>query len=126
MRVGKRVLGFTLHRSVVPFVGGTITLSWNVEAGLGLRVSIHLFERLADGVEVQEFEVVQAVVKSVVLVKVTAHQVGNMNEARMNEGPGGVVEDDRLEFRNRKKETELNEMRNKFEPAENGFKHRTK
>ena len=60
---------------------------------------------------------VQAVVESVVLVEVTAHQVGDMNEARVNEGPGGVIEDDRLEFRNRKEETELNEMRNKFEPA---------
>ena len=74
MRIGKRVLGFTLHRSVVPFAGRTIALSWNVEAGLGLR--IHFLERLADGVEVQEFEVVQAVVESVVLVEVTTHQVG--------------------------------------------------
>ena len=80
---------------------------------------------MADGVEVQEFKVVQAVVESVVLVEVTAHQVGDMNEARMNEGPGGIIEDDRLEFRDRKEETELNEMRNEFEPAKIGFKHGT-
>ena len=42
MHVGKRVLGFTLHWSVVLFAG--IALSWNVEAGLGLRVPIHFLE----------------------------------------------------------------------------------
>ena len=124
MHIGKRILGFTLHRSVVPFTG--IALSWNVEAGLGLRVPIHFLERLADSVEVQEFEVVQAVVESVVLVEVTAHQVGNVNEARVNEGPGGVIEDDCLELHNRKEETKLNKVRNEFETAKNGFKHGTK
>ena len=41
----------------------------------------------------------------------------------MNESSGGVIEDDdRLEFCDRKEETELSEMRNKFEPAKNEFK----
>ena len=74
----------------------------------------------------QEFEVVQAVVESVVLVEVTTHQVGNVNEARVNEGPGGVIEDDCLELHNRKEETKLNKVRNEFETAKNGFKHGTK
>ena len=65
----------------------------------------------------QEFEVVQAIVLFVILVEVAANEVGEMDEARVNEGGRGVTEDDRLEFCDRIKDSELNEVGDKLEPA---------
>lgn len=78
---------------------------------------IHGLECATECVEMQEFEVVQAIVLFVILVEVAANEVGEMNEARVNEGGRGVTEDDRLEFRDRIKDSELNEVGDKLEPA---------
>lgn len=53
-------------------------------------------------------------------MEVTADKVGEMDKARMNEGRGGVTEDDRLEFCDRIEGGELNEVGNKLEPARRG------
>ena len=79
--------------------------------------AINFLKRPTDRVQVQQLEVVQAVVQSVILVKVTAHEGGELDKARVNKGPGSVAEDDRLEFRNRKEECELDEVGNELEPA---------
>jgi len=65
----------------------------------------------------QEFQVIQAVVLSVVLVEVTADKVREMDKARVNKGCRSVTKDDRLEFRNRVEGGELDEVGNKLEPA---------
>ena len=83
-----------------------------------LRSPVHRLEGVADGIEMQEFKVVQAIVQLIILVEVTADKVGKMDKARVNEGRGGVTEDDRLEFRNRIKGGELNQVGNKLEPTE--------
>lgn len=84
---------------------------------LWLRSPIHFLEQTVDIIEMQDLDVVQAVVHSVVLMKVTADKVGKMDEARMNEGPGRVTENDRLKFCNRKEESELNKVGHELEPA---------
>lgn len=90
-----------------------------MESRLGslLRGPIHDLECVADCIEMQEFEVVQAIVLFVILMEVAADKVGKMDEARVNKGSRGVSEDDRLEFRNRIEDGELDEMGNKLEPA---------
>lgn len=115
----KGILDFPLHRRITLFVKGSVSLTWNVIARLELLFwgPVHFIEGLTDGVEVQELDVVQTVVQSVVLMQVTSHEVGEMDEAGVNEGPGRVTENDRLEFRNRKEESELNEVGNELEPA---------
>ena len=40
-----------------------------------------------------------------------------MDDARVNESPGGVAEDDRLEFCDRKELSELDEVGNELESA---------
>jgi len=82
-----------------------------------LRGAIHRLECVTECIEVQEFEVVQAVVLSIILVEMTANKVGEMDKARVNEGSRGVTEDDRLEFRDRIEGGELDEVGNKLEPA---------
>jgi hypothetical protein len=82
-----------------------------------LRGAVHRFECMTECVEMQELEVVQAIVLFIILVEVTADKVGEMDEARVNECSRGVTEDDRLEFRNGIEDGELDEMGNKLEPA---------
>ena len=84
---------------------------------LWLRGPIHGLECVTECVKVQEFEVVQAIVLFVILVEVAADKVGEMDKARMNEGGRGVTEDDRLEFRDRIEDRELDEVGNKLEAA---------
>ena len=50
-----------------------------------LRGTIHRLECMTDCVEMQEFEVVQAIVLSIILVEVTTEKVCKMNKARVNE-----------------------------------------
>lgn len=83
-----------------------------------LRGPVHRLEGVADSIEVQEFKVVQAIVQPIILVEVTANKVGEMDKARVNKGRGGVTKNDRLEFRNRIKGGELNQVGDKLEPAE--------
>ena len=94
-------------------------MSWDMEPRLRslLGGPIHRLEYVTDCVEMQKFEVVQAVVLSIILVEVTADKVGEMDKARVNENSRGVTEDDRLEFRDRIESGELDEVGNKLEPA---------
>ena len=41
---------------------------------------------MTDCIQMQEFQVVQAIVLSVILVEVTANKVGDVDKARVNEG----------------------------------------
>jgi len=82
-----------------------------------LRGPIHRLECMTDCIEMQEFDVIQAIVLLIVLVEVAANEVGDMDEARVNKCCRGVSEDDRLEFRNRKVGGELDEMGYELEPA---------
>jgi hypothetical protein len=86
LSIGEGVIQFPLHflaRSSVRVVG----LPWNVETGLGLllRALVHCLKRITDCIQVQEFQVIQAIVLSVVLVEVATNKVGGMNKARVNE-----------------------------------------
>ena len=119
MRISEGILNFLLRPWVVIFLEEGIGLSRNVITRLDswLGLPIHFLERATDGIEVQEFKVVQGVVQSVVLVKVAADEGGKMDETRVDEGPRCVPEDDCLEFRDRKEESELNEVGDEVEPA---------
>jgi hypothetical protein len=90
-----------------------------METGQGMLLGgpVHRLECTTDCVQVQELKVIQAVVLSVVLMKVTADKVGDIDEARVNETPRGVTEDDRLEFHDRKEGGELDEVRDELESA---------
>lgn len=65
----------------------------------------------------QEFEVIQTVVESVVLVEMTAHQVSEMDEARVDEGARSIAENYCLEFCDGEEESELDEMGDELESA---------
>jgi hypothetical protein len=65
----------------------------------------------------QEFEVIQTVVESVVLVEMTAHQVGEVDKARMDKCPRSIAENYSLEFCDREEESELDEVGDEFKPA---------
>ena len=55
-------------------------------------------------------------------MKVATHKVSKMDKARVNEGPRCVTEDDRLEFRDRKKDSELDKVGNELEPTRGHFR----
>jgi len=78
---------------------------------------IHGLKCVTECVEMQELEVVQAIVLFIILVEVAADKVGEMDKAGVNEGGRGVAEDDRLELRDRIKDSKLNEVGDKLEPA---------
>ena len=117
--ISEGVLDFRLPPWVA-FLLERVSVSWNVITRLELLFGghVHLFERTREVIEVQELDVVQAVVQPVVLVKVTADKGGKLDKAGVNEGPGRVTENDRLELGDRKEESELNEVGHELEPAE--------
>lgn len=90
---------------------------WNVETRLGLRCSINFLEGKTHSIKMQKLEVIQGVIQSVVLVEATTHQISEVEEIRMNKGPGSTAEDDRLELGNRKEEGELDKVGNELEAA---------
>jgi hypothetical protein len=85
LSIGEGVIQLPLHflaRSSVRVVG----LPRNVETRLGLllRALDHCLKHMTDYIQVQEFQVIQAIVLSVVLVEVATNKVGGMNKARVN------------------------------------------
>ena len=118
LSIGERVIQLALH---LWFRSSVRTVGLSRDMGLGLRLllrgPIHGLECVTDSVEMQEFKMVQAIVKSIILMDATADKVGEMNEARVNEGSRGVAKDDRLELRDRIKGGELDEVRDELEPA---------
>ena len=85
--------------------------------GLLLGSPVHRLECVTNRIQVEEFQVVQGIVLPTILVEVTAHEVGEMDETGVNEGRRGIAKDDRLEFSDRVEGGELDEVGNKLEPT---------